>query len=134
MKDYDELVSRFDSIQDLPISEEQLGAYLEGNLNLYEMEELGHIVKQDPMLQSIVEDALISPLTYVENSAEYVDNPLNNDFSGHEPQDDNLVFFDSEVHSDINIEEPLFNIDSNGFDCDTLIDDTTFELPDLPFI
>lgn len=133
MKDYDELVSRFDSIQDLPVSEEQLGAYLEGNLSLYEMEELGQIVNQDPMLQSIVEDALISPLTYVEDSAEYVENPLNDDFSGHESQDENLVFFDSDVHSDINIEESIFNIDSNGYDCDTLIDDASFELPNLPF-
>ena len=32
MKDCDDIISRFDNIQDLPVSEEMLGAYLEGNL------------------------------------------------------------------------------------------------------
>lgn len=36
MKNYDEIISRFDQIQDLPISEEMLGAYIEGHLSAVE--------------------------------------------------------------------------------------------------
>ncbi len=52
----DELMKKFDSIEDLPISEEMLGAYLEGNLSEDEIFEIIPVISQD----SIVHNLMIS--------------------------------------------------------------------------
>lgn len=56
MKDYGDLISRFDDIQDLPVSEEMLGAYLEGNLLDVESRDIELYLGQSPLLNSIVAD------------------------------------------------------------------------------
>jgi len=134
MKDYNELVSRFDDIQDLPVSEEQLGAYLEGNLSLYEMEEMGNVVNHDPLLQSIIEAASISILGNSNNYNEAINDSFGNEISGDEANEDNLTFFDDDVHSDIGVDESIIGIDSPDYGYATFIDDSTFELPDIPFL
>ena len=45
MKKYEDIISRFDNIQELSVSEEMLGAYLEGNLDLYEMENISKMLQ-----------------------------------------------------------------------------------------
>lgn len=45
-----ELMSKFDRIQDLPVSEEMLGAYLEGNLSDSESIEVSSIIDTNPDL------------------------------------------------------------------------------------
>lgn len=51
----DELLSKFNRIQDLPVSEEMLGAYLEGNLSESEAVAISKEVAQDENLRAIVE-------------------------------------------------------------------------------
>ncbi len=50
----DELLAKFDRIQDLPVSEEMLGAYLERTLNGSELSELQSIISADYDLASFV--------------------------------------------------------------------------------
>lgn len=49
----DELMKKFDSIEDLPISEEMLGAYLEGNLSPYESELVRNEIDSDLSLMNL---------------------------------------------------------------------------------
>lgn len=50
----DELLAKFDCIQDLPVSEEILGAYVEGRLNGSEMREMQTLVRQEDGLSDLV--------------------------------------------------------------------------------
>lgn len=49
----DELLSKFDRIEDLPVSEEMLGAYMEGNLNDAEFVKISSIIDSDSNLSYI---------------------------------------------------------------------------------
>ncbi len=53
---FDDLLNKFSSIHDLPISEEKLGAYLDGSLDNATMLELDPIIDGDSDLLSIVTD------------------------------------------------------------------------------
>lgn len=57
MKSYEDIISRFDDIQDLPISEELLGAYLEKNVSNSELESLGFHIEKNPIISDIIEAA-----------------------------------------------------------------------------
>lgn len=61
----DELLSKFNLIQDLLVSEEMLGAYLEGNLDLDEQEQVERILEES------ADTDFISSILSVE--PEYVD-------------------------------------------------------------
>lgn len=52
----DELLSKFDRIQDLPVSEEMLGAYLEGNLSSSEIGEIETTLYENPYLNDLIDD------------------------------------------------------------------------------
>lgn len=52
----DELLNKFDRIQDLPVSEEMLGAYLEGNLSVDESENLHALIYDNPNINTLVSD------------------------------------------------------------------------------
>jgi hypothetical protein len=64
MKSLDELIKKFDSIEELPVSEEMLGAYMEGKLDSYEMESLSKTVESDNRLSEMIED--VSEMTIIE--------------------------------------------------------------------
>ncbi len=49
----EELLNKFDRIQDLPVSEEILGAYLEGNLGPYESELVRNEIDSDLSLMNL---------------------------------------------------------------------------------
>lgn len=51
-----ELLAKFDSIQDLSISEEMLGAYLEGNLNQGEISEIEFSIKTQPEIAELLNE------------------------------------------------------------------------------
>lgn len=57
MKDIKELLQQFEDIQDLPVSEEVLGAYLEGRLEDSELEGVTKIVESDNHLSEMIQDA-----------------------------------------------------------------------------
>lgn len=52
----DELLRKFDSIEDLPISEEMLGAYLEGNLNDAKEEAVSALIFNNLKINSLLSD------------------------------------------------------------------------------
>lgn len=52
----EELLNKFDRIQDLPISEEMLGAYMEGNLNDAEKGTVSELIYDNPRINSLVSD------------------------------------------------------------------------------
>lgn len=52
----DELLAKFDRIQDLPVSEEMLGIYLEGNLSTAEEKEVSALIYDNPTINSLVSD------------------------------------------------------------------------------
>lgn len=52
----DELLAKFDRIQDLPVSEEMLGAYIEGNLDSTEFSEIADAIASNEALSDLLEN------------------------------------------------------------------------------
>lgn len=57
MKDYNELIKSFDTIKELPVSEEMLGAYLENTLSGIELSNVEDVMSTNPFIAEILEDA-----------------------------------------------------------------------------
>lgn len=56
MKNIEELFSRFGNLHDLPVSEEVLGAYVEGNLTPFETDEVNRLCEDEPVVSSVMEE------------------------------------------------------------------------------
>lgn len=56
MKNYDDIINRFDDIPNLPVSEEMLGAYLDGNLEGDELRDVGYMVQEDSLMNYIANE------------------------------------------------------------------------------
>ncbi len=56
MKSLDELISRFNDIQDLSVSEEMLGAYMEGKLDGTDFSEFADAIASDEALSDLLEN------------------------------------------------------------------------------
>ncbi len=56
MKDYDELLNEFESIPELHVSEELLGAYIEGKLDFYEASSISELISKEQDLSDIVKN------------------------------------------------------------------------------
>lgn len=54
----DDLLSKFDCIEDLPVSEEMLGAYLEGNLYPYEVYDVESAIQKSDYLNELTNEDL----------------------------------------------------------------------------
>lgn len=96
----DDLLNTFDSIEDLPISEEMLGAYLEGNLRGAEMREVQNLINADNFVaefSNMIEDDI-----FQQNLVDY---------GMLSPQ--NLEYFLSEMADvDVSLQElPLIDVD-----------------------
>ncbi len=128
MKKYEDIISRFDNIQELSVSEEMLGAYLEGNLDLYEMENISKMLQDDELLQTISEDIMFSSPELNHNDNDLLDIEMGDDATTSEIENNTTVDVDySMMDSDENIMEHESDIE------DSLFDDSTFELPEIPF-
>lgn len=55
MRSLDELISRFKDIRDLPVSEELLGVYVEGNLRGSELREVSNLLRTDDNFSNLVQ-------------------------------------------------------------------------------
>ena len=53
MKDLQDLLNDFESIQDISISEEMLGAYVEGNLSGAELREVKNLINEDSFVREL---------------------------------------------------------------------------------
>lgn len=60
----DKLLNKFDRIEDLPVSEEMLGAYLEGNLDLLESSQIEFQISTDPYLSGLVDDVKLENVLF----------------------------------------------------------------------
>lgn len=63
----DELMKKFDSIEDLPISEEMLGAYLEGNLDSVEASHVEFAMSEDSEFSDFVEGVSSNSSSILDN-------------------------------------------------------------------
>ena len=115
MIDYEKL----DALMELPVSEEMLGAYVEGNLHGSELREVQNIVEKD----SFVAD-LISSTDDVMQMNNDLSNPwadtIADDFSGN--TDFQLINSDSFVLPEIVLDMPL------GIEADIIQDTTLAQL------
>lgn len=59
MKNYNDIINRFDDIEDLPISEEMLGAYLEEKISDSELETLESYKEESPIISEIIKETMI---------------------------------------------------------------------------
>lgn len=67
----DELLNKFDHIEDLPVSEEMLGAYLEGTLDPFESANVESEISSDNHLSSFVESIAHDDVTSVLDNLEH---------------------------------------------------------------
>lgn len=57
----DGLLNKFNHIRDLPVSEEMLGAYIEGNLSELEMDDVEMMLQYQPELNDLYEEVTCIP-------------------------------------------------------------------------
>lgn len=132
---YDDIIRRFDDIQDLPVSEEMLGAYFEGSLDCHEMEYVSKLIQENDLLQSISEEVMLSS-----------SGPNNDDLSEDNMTGNETVASDGEAgaiagtcHSQEDLDEDIMEHESYIEDYeyndsgDFSFDDPSFELPEIPF-
>lgn len=117
MKDLNDLLQQFDDIQELPVSEETVGAYIEGRLDDVELADFKESIQHDESLLNIVENASAETPTF---DAE--------DFFSDDVIDfDKLPIISYEELSDSQYEQDNSNY-TNEFD--TPADDDTIETPE----
>lgn len=109
----DELLSKFDSIEDLPISEEMLGSYIEGSLDIDKtiicedimahdssLNDLFFEITNDPSIQS--EDELIFSF-----DSDFLDNGIDTFLTSPD-----MVLFDSASPSDLSFEDSDLHVNN----------------------
>ena len=62
----EEILNKIDSLHDLPVSEEMIGAYIEGNLSDYELMEVEQLMQFEPELTDFIDDISQPEQTYSE--------------------------------------------------------------------
>lgn len=115
MKTLEELKARFASIQDLPVSEEMIGAYLEGNLNGSELRDVQNVITEDQSVYDLI-DAVESPMSFGDNYMEY-EHFNDNMF------DESIMIID-EINVPFNLLDEYYGIIELG-NCDVLNDGTS---------
>lgn len=135
MKTLEELKARFASIQDLPVSEEMLGAYIEGNLNGADLRDVQNFINSDQSILDMIE-VVESPMSFCGSNMEYEysSEELYNDhmatiedvylpidlleemsvsiIDGLDFQTENLSLIDIELHQVDDMRDPFDNMDN----------------------
>lgn len=86
MKTMEELKARFASIQDLPVSEEMIGAYIEGNLNGADLRDVQNFINSDQLVLDMIDD-VESPVSFCGSNMGY-------EYNGVELYNDHLTAVD----------------------------------------
>lgn len=77
MKDYSEYIDRFDLLEELPVSEEMIGAYLEGNLSEQEAVYVSELIEESPLLYEVAADGDLTDAYDVDASSDgYTFDPI----------------------------------------------------------
>lgn len=124
----DELLNKFKRIEDLPVSEEMLGAYVEGNLDFYEERNISSEIQNSEYLSDMMQE-----INSTDNFAPFHTAPI----SDIEIPTDSLFMASdhdfAELSWDDNHEEVQsfldFSLIGSGTDCDNedLLDDCIFD-------
>lgn len=101
------MLERFDSVEDMPVPEEMIGAYLEDMLPPDEREQMRTLILQNDYMEEFVDDMISEPVLYVENPDDLQDIP----------ELDEIVIPDTE------------EIDDNLYDLDSYNEGNTFNNP-----
>lgn len=150
MINYDDIIDRFDDIEDLSVSEEMLGAYLEGNLNSYEMEQISESIQDDEVLRAISEDIISTPFesdnnnlldiemhneiySLIDDETYFPDSMDGNIVEQNDLMDHNSYIEESHYTNENESLEDCDVIDGNDLYDDTNFDVSSFELPEIPF-
>lgn len=120
----DELLAKFDRIQDLPVSEEMLGAYVEGNLDNFDSDVVSSAISNDLFLMNLSHDVKVSS-NKLESEAEKSLCFFHNDVID---IDDSILFtnVNETIESSIPIHDDLIEIDNVDFnlpDIDSFLSD-----------
>lgn len=139
MKDINEIIKQFDDIEELSVSEEMLGAYVEGKLNSYEMDYLANAIQSDGSLQdlseNIVSDVYPLQIDRVEtNDIEYVNSNYESLYNEKSYADELGDFNDVGTKIEVHNSDLCMN-DYDGYDYgnETTLDDSLFDIPIIPF-
>lgn len=139
MKSLDELISRFKDIQDLPVSEEMLGAYFEGNLDSHEMARITKLVQENDLMQMISEEMICSPKHYGHSgdllNAEMEDKDSLPEAIHNSSIDANcdMLYPEEQVESCECYTDENENTENNDLIEGSTADDSSFELPGIPY-
>lgn len=150
MKNYDDIIDRFNDIQELSVSEEMLGAYIEGNLNSYEMEQISESIQDDELLRAISEDIISTPFESDNNNLLDIEmhnensSLINDETYSPDSMDSNIIEQDDLMDHSSYIEESHYTNENESFEDydvingndsydDTNFDVSSFELPEIPF-
>lgn len=93
MKDFDELMARFDSVPEMPFSEETLGAYMEGTLPPDQYMIVDGMVNSDPELFELTNDLIADDLSAGgdgfggEADLDFADDPFDDWSAGYDDSD-----------------------------------------------
>lgn len=132
MKDYSELASRFNDIQDLPISEELIGAYFENNLPENEYDDVSDIIESDEAVASLYNE-LAAPsedeIFFPEQDMFSPDQVISDDASVAEPED--LLFSENEYNTYDNISLDFQDLADSENESLDVMGDSNQELPFL---
>ena len=130
------LLNKFNQIEDLPVSEEMLGAYLEGNLTTSEVSDIEYAIQENDSLNE-----LTSLSREYDTGFDKSDDSIIEDFDLPSIPDDSFIEFDLAYSSSIDETEEFDYIASDDIDNqylkeDDYIDDnieTPFEDDDSMF-
>lgn len=116
MIDYNDLINRIESMQDLPVSEEMLGAYTEGNLSYSEICNMETIIHKNSYLEEIV------------NSNYELDDDMKvNDISNDSIYDDlRLPAIPDDSFIELDLVHPSSSTDTEDFDYAACADDIDY--------
>lgn len=95
MKNYDEILARIEQLQELPVSEEMLGAYMEGKLDRYEMEDVSKIISNNDLLNKIVNNVKID----VDSEIQLTDEIIEDDFLYKMQNTENILFTNNNIYN-----------------------------------
>lgn len=128
MKDLNEILQEFDGIQELPVSEESIGAYLEGKLAGADLRDVQNLLNSDDELYQFVDslgntELAMDNLIYPSQSGIEIPSGLNNE-KNKTLLDDYLDGLNDNAFT-LENGDSIFNIDFGHLDIIELLDSPT---------
>lgn len=126
MNNFNDIICRFDDIQDLPVSEELLGAFLEDKLDAYDSLCVKSAIEGTPVLQDLLEE-IDSPADIP--SVEYGDSDVDSIIPLADMEAADAIF----SCADLEVQEQIFSPEEFEHESHITPDESTFDHGDLTF-